>query len=157
MAKIDVSEFVFKIGFKKSDTYSFFGKEYKLVIKLKAYYEKDGITNEQLEAYEYYVENKVRYISINDGRGYAIVEGSEAYEVEFEYHKGEISSLVCSCFCSYNCKHEFATMLQLRESLEFIEKNYAEEYERTGYFATVSKPTLFTFAVDTKETGSFVL
>lgn len=58
MAKIDVSEFVFKIGFKKSDTYSFFGKEYKLVIKLKAYYEKDGITNEQLEAYEYYVENK---------------------------------------------------------------------------------------------------
>lgn len=107
--------------------------------------------------HEYYVENKVRYISINDGRGYAIVEGSEAYEIEFEYHKGEISSLVCSCFCSYNCKHEFAAMLQLRETLEFIEKNYADEYERTGYFAAVSKPTLFTFAVDTKETGSFVL
>ena len=38
-----------------------------------------------------------------------------------------------------------------------IEKNYSEEYERTGYFAAVSKPTMFTFAVDTKETGSFVL
>ena len=58
MAKIDISDFVFNIGFKKTDTYNFRGKEYDLVIKLKAYYEKDGITNEQLEAYEYYIENK---------------------------------------------------------------------------------------------------
>ena len=35
--------------------------------------------------HEYYMENKVRYISIDGTKGYAIVEGSEAYEVEFEY------------------------------------------------------------------------
>ena len=34
--------------------------------------------------HEYYMENKVRYISIDGTKGYAIVEGSEAYEVEFE-------------------------------------------------------------------------
>lgn len=107
--------------------------------------------------HEYYVENKVRYISVNDGKGYAIVEGSEAYEVEFEYHKGEISGLVCSCFCSYNCKHEFAAMLQLRETLDLIEKHYEDEYKRTGYFAAVSKDALFAFAVDNRETGSIVL
>lgn len=107
--------------------------------------------------HEYYTGNRVRYISVDGTHGYAIVEGGKTYEVEFEYSKGNISNLVCSCFCSYNCKHEFAVMLQLRETLELIEKHYAKEYERTGYFAAINKETLFTFAVDKKETGSFIL
>lgn len=107
--------------------------------------------------HNYYIENRVRYISIDDTKGYAIVEGSEAYEVEFVYRNGEISNLTCTCFCSYNCKHEFAAMLQLRETLELIEKHYAGEYERTGYFAAVTKGTLFAFAIDGKETGGFTL
>ncbi len=107
--------------------------------------------------HEYYIENKVRYLCIDGTKGYAIVEGSEAYEVEFEYRDGEISSLICTCFCSYNCKHEFAAMLQLKETLELIGKHYADEYARTGYFAAVNKGTLFDFAIDGKETGSFTL
>lgn len=107
--------------------------------------------------HEYYFENRVRYISIDGTKGYAIVEGSENYEVEFEYRNGKIRGLICSCFCSYNCKHEFATMLQLKEILELIEKNYADEYKRTGYFAAINKCTLFSFAIDGKETGSFTL
>lgn len=106
---------------------------------------------------DYYLENRVRYISLDGSRGYAIVEGSENYEVEFTFRNGEISSLVCSCFCSYNCKHEFAAMLQLKETLELMEKHYADEYARTGYLAAVSKGTLFTFAIDSRETGAFVL
>ncbi len=88
---------------------------------------------------------------------YAIVEGSEPYEVEFEYRNGEISQLVCSCFCSYSCKHEFAAMLQLKETLEMIEKHYAAQYDETGYFAAVNKGTLFAFAIDGKEAGSFTI
>ena len=107
--------------------------------------------------HDYYMENNVVYISLDGSRGYAIVEGSEAYEVEVEYQDGEISHLTCSCFCSYNCKHEFAAMLQLRETLEKIEKNYAADYERTGYFAAMFKGTLFSFAVDGHDTGSFTL
>lgn len=107
--------------------------------------------------HNYYLENRVRYISIDGTKGYAIVEGSESYEVEFEYHNGEVGQLVCSCFCSYNCKHEFAAMLQLKETLEYIEKNYAGEYERTGYFAAINKGTLFAFAIDGKGTSSFTL
>lgn len=107
--------------------------------------------------HDYYMENKVRYISIDGTKGYAIVEGNEAYEVEFEYRNGEISRLVCSCFCGYNCKHEFAAMLQLKETLELIENNYADEYERTGYFAAVNKGTLFAYAVDNKQNGIFTL
>lgn len=105
----------------------------------------------------YFLENKVRYICIDGTKGYAIVDGSEAYEVEFVYRNGEISRLICSCYCSYNCKHEFAAMLQLKETLELIGKHYPDEYERTGYFAAVDKGTLFTFAIDSRETGSFIL
>ena len=107
--------------------------------------------------HDYYMENRVRYISIDGTKGYAIVEGSEPYEVEFEYRNGEISQLVCSCFCSYSCKHEFAAMLQLKETLEMIEKHYAAQYDETGYFAAVNKGTLFAFAIDGKEAGSFTI
>lgn len=105
----------------------------------------------------YYLENRVRYLCLDGARGYAIVEGSRPYEVEFELENGEIRGLVCSCYCSYSCKHDFATMLQLKETLELIEKHYAAEYARTGYFAAICKGTLFTFAIDGKETGSFVM
>lgn len=107
--------------------------------------------------HEYYLENRVRYISLDGTRGYAIVEGSEGYEVEFTYDKGQISHLVCSCYCSYNCKHEMAAMLQLRDMLDLIEKNYAEEYKKSGYFAAICKKTLFAYAVDAKESGTVIL
>ncbi len=107
--------------------------------------------------HDYYMENRVRYICLDGTHGYAIVEGSEGYAVEFEYCEGEISNLICDCFCSYNCKHEFAAMLQLRETLELIEKHYADEYARTSYFAAINKGTLFTYAIDGKETGGFKL
>ena len=106
---------------------------------------------------EYYMENKVKYLCIDGTQGHAIVEGGEVYEVEFQYRNGVVKELVCSCFCSYHCKHEVAAMLQLREMLERIGEHYAAAYERNGYFAAVEKGTLFTFAIDGKETGSFTL
>ena len=48
-------------------------------------------------------------------------------------------------------------MLQLRETLDLITKHYADKFEDTGYFAAVGKGSLFTFAVDGKQTGSFTL
>lgn len=107
--------------------------------------------------YAYYMENRVRYICLDGFRGYAIVEGGGSYEVEFEYRNGEVGNLLCDCPCSYNCKHEFAVMLQLKETLDLIAKHYAVEYDRSGYFAAVNKAALFDFAVDRKETGSFTL
>lgn len=107
--------------------------------------------------HNYYLENKVRYLRVDETRGRAIVEGTRAYEVEFTYRKGEISDLTCSCFCNYHCKHEFAVLLQLRETLDLIEQHYADEYERTGCFTAVDKGTLFSFAVDGKEDICFTL
>lgn len=105
--------------------------------------------------HEYYAENRVEYLSLNGTHGYAIVRGTKPYEVEFELRDGMISELTCSCFCNYNCKHAFAVMLQLRETLELIDKHYADRH--SGYFAAVLKGTLFSVAVDSMETGSFQL
>ena len=105
----------------------------------------------------YYKQNRVRYICLDGSKGYAIVEGTETYEVDFEYCGGMISGLTCSCFCSYNCKHEFAAMLQLKDTLELVEKNYSDEFEHTGCFAAIEKTTLFSFAINGKEKGGFVL
>ena len=45
-------------------------------------------------------------------------------------------------------------------SIHFIitlSKHYEDEYEHTGYFAAINKSTLFTFAINGKDTGSFTL
>lgn len=107
--------------------------------------------------HEYYLENRVSYLCLDGTKGFAIVEGSNSYSVEFQYQNGEISHLICDCPCACTCKHEFAAMLQLRETLELIEKHYSAQYARSNYFATITKGTLFSFAIDGKETGSFTL
>lgn len=101
--------------------------------------------------HDYYLENLVRYICLNGNRGYAIVEGSQAYAVEFRYQDGQICQLLCECPCCYRCKHEFAAMLQLKETLELIKKHYADEYAYSGYFAAITKGALFSFVIDGKE------
>lgn len=103
---------------------------------------------------DYYLKNKVRYLCLDRGHGRAIVEGTKPYEVEFDFQDGKLSNLVCDCFCSYTCKHEVATILQLRETLEYIEEQYVD-YD--DYFAIVNMVTLFMFAVDGKKTGSIIL
>ena len=104
---------------------------------------------------DYYVEDRVVYLCIDAGHGRAIVEGEHAYEVEFAYTDGEIRNLICSCPCGYTCKHEVAAMLQLKDTLEKIEKNYAKLHQ--DYFAAVEKHALFRFVIQFKQTGSFVL
>ncbi len=107
--------------------------------------------------YEYYREGKVRYICLDKNKGYAIVDGTRFYEIEFEYNNGEISNLLCSCLCSGNCKHNFAVMLQLREYLNYIENTLSKEIEYDDYFACVTKSTLFNLILGDKPYGSIIL
>lgn len=105
--------------------------------------------------HDYYIENRVSFVEIDGTCGHAIVEGSENYEIEFDYIDGEISNLKCSCFCSGACKHEFAAMLQLKESLELITENYEDEYN--GYFAIISKNVFMNTVMNKKVSGKISL
>ncbi len=105
--------------------------------------------------YDYYMENRVKYLCVDGEQGYAIVSGGKNYEVEFTYRDGRISGLTCTCPCGYTCKHAFAAMLQLRETLELLRKHYPEQ---TGSsFAAISKDILFRFVLDSMKSGSICL
>lgn len=106
---------------------------------------------------DYYNAGRVKYICLDSSVGYALVEGREIYEIEFEYSSGKISGLVCSCYCGGLCKHEYAAMLALKNALEIADKHFSEQYARTGYFAAVEKNAFFSFAVNSKPFGSFTL
>jgi hypothetical protein len=105
--------------------------------------------------HDYYFENKVVYLELDKNQGRAIVEGSENYEIEFEYNDREISNLKCSCFCSGACKHQFAVMLQLRETLDIIAENYQDEYD--NYFAIISKNVFMNTVMNKKTSGKISL
>lgn len=107
--------------------------------------------------FDYYNRNKVVYISVDGTTGRAIVEGSRFYEVSFDYGNGGIRNITCDCFCSYHCKHEFAVLLQLRETLNKIEECYDDEYETTDYFAAISKSVLLSYVVDGEKSGKMIL
>lgn len=106
---------------------------------------------------DYYHEGKVRYLCLDKNKGYAIVDGTHFYEVEFEYNDGEISNLICSCPCSFSCKHNFATMLQLQHCLKYIEDVLSDEALYNDYFACVTKLTMFNQILSRKTIGSMVL
>ena len=96
---------------------------------------------------DYFESKNVLYMHFSGKRVYALVQGSDVYEVEFNYENGELSSLTCSCYCACNCKHEFAVLLQLRELLKFIEKRYAVEFRRFGAFSVMEESALLSFAL----------
>lgn len=106
----------------------------------------------------YFMDDRVIYLCLDDIYGYALVEGSgKYYNVEFHLQDGQISKLTCDCFCSEHCKHEFAVMLQLREILDTIEKDYAEIYQQSRYFAAVSKTAFLANVMHSKKRGAFLL
>ena len=99
----------------------------------------------------------MRYISLDITHVQAILEGTQPYELECDYIDGEIRNLVCDCFCTYACKHMFAAMLQLKETLPFIEKHYPGRFEVIRYFAAVCTDTLLNTEMAGRETDSIML
>ena len=106
--------------------------------------------------HQYYLENRVEYIEIKQGKGRAIVKGNALYDVEFDFDNGDISGLVCNCYCTGACKHEFATMLQLRETLGIVAENYPS-IDPQEYLAIVNQVTFFENVVDGKKKGGFLI
>lgn len=106
--------------------------------------------------HEYYMENRVVYIELNHGKGRALVTGRQTYDVEFFYKDEDITGLVCNCYCTGTCKHEFATMLQLRDILAIIKSEYPF-VKHNDYLAAVSKARFFEFVIDGNTKGTFTM
>ena len=96
---------------------------------------------------QYYKEQRVVYMCIDDRYGYAIVRGSEHYEVEFEYNNGIIEDISCNCYCDGHCKHEFAVLLELQYMLQIVEREFKNEYNKNRYVATIDKDMVWQMSV----------
>ena len=106
-----------------------------------------NIKSENAErGHEYYMNDRVVYIELDKGKGRALVEGSKVYDVEFFYNDEEISGLVCSCYCTGACKHEFAVMLQLRDILNTVKKEYPF-VKHSDYLSAVSNTRFFEYVI----------
>ena len=58
MNNTSFGELTFNTGWKTKTDISLYGTNYDVVVKVKAYYEKDGVTAEQESAYADFKENK---------------------------------------------------------------------------------------------------
>lgn len=105
---------------------------------------------------QYYKEQRVVYMCIDDRYGYAIVRGSEHYEVEFEYNNGIIEDISCSCYCDGHCKHEFAVLLELQYMLKIVEKEFKNEYIKNGYIAMIDKDVVWQMSVRWTNKGTII-
>lgn len=97
---------------------------------------------------DYYNENKVVYLALENGQVKAIVTGTHPYEVAFTFRDGQICGLKCDCPCGYGCKHEVAALLQFRELLDAVEEKYPGRMTGGVAFAAVFKGSFYSFAVD---------
>ena len=65
-------------------------------------------------AIEYCMEGRVRYLSVQNGKGCAFVEGSKWYRVDFNLEDGLVTDLFCDCPYPGLCKHAVAVAVTLR-------------------------------------------
>ncbi len=105
--------------------------------------------------YDYYMQNRVLYIELHAGHGRAFVEGSEIYEVDFRFEKGNVKNLTCSCFCIDDCKHEFAVMLELSEILKTLSDNKMN-IDSDRYLACVQKRLVYEYVLGGKNVKKVV-
>jgi len=107
--------------------------------------------------FNYYLENRVKYLSIDADKGYAIVQGTEPYELEFNISEGIISNFSCTCYCAYNCKHMYATMLQLRHDMDLVKDEYLEECGDSDYFSAINDDLIINRIIKNHNKGKIVV
>ena len=59
---------------------------------------------------------EVLYLSVEDGKGHAIVGTNELHEVEFDYKNGMIANITCDCWACGICKHGVAAVFALKST-----------------------------------------
>jgi hypothetical protein len=138
-------------------------EEEEIIISTEEYGERfsldelDKMKIDHLKAergHDYYMNDMVVYIEVKDCIGRAIVLGSKPYEVSFKIVGREVSELVCDCYCVGNCKHSFAVMLQLKDTLKISAENYGDEID-FDYLSIMSKSIFFDNVLSNKTFGRF--
>ncbi len=102
---------------------------------------------------------EVLYLSVDGGKGHAIVGTDELHEIEFDFENGMIANITCDCWACGICEHGVAAVFALKSALEITEKHFAEKFEKSGYFAVMPKSIFMNVIalIDDDGVGSFVI
>ena len=94
--------------------------EEEMQLDLEEFEKADAFQNElvKIRGKQLYLDNAVKFISLQNGEGKAFVCGGDWYEVDFRYNGEKITYLACDCPCFEDCKHEVALLHKLREILK---------------------------------------
>lgn len=107
---------------------------------------------------EFFRKNKVKYISLENGSGYAIVLDDQPYEVRFRMNKnGTGRALTCTCREVGVCVHGQAAVFELWELMDTIMEKYRNEYFRFNRFYAVSKDFILPLLMNAKKSGSITI
>ena len=107
---------------------------------------------------EFYRKNKVKYLSLENGNGYAIVMDDHPYEVRFRMDKsGTGRALTCSCREVGVCVHSQAAVLELWDLMDTIMEKYRYEYLRFNRFYAISKDFIMPLLMNAKRSGSITI
>lgn len=148
---------MFKIGFVAKENEN--GELQEQMLQVTESNAEETIVPRKLVVEVHFPSRNANYSYYNDRfnlkKGdYVFVEGNHIYEVEFYYENGVIGQMTCGCYRISKCKHVFAAMLQLKETLEHISKRYDEEYDRSGDFAAAHNYTFYGMVLEGKEKGT---
>lgn len=58
-------------------------------------------------------DGEVKFITVKNGKGYAIIKRNKPHLVEFEYKKGVVSNLLCDCIKPGLCDHSLAVCVAM--------------------------------------------
>lgn len=103
--------------------------------------------------HEYFSHNRVLCIEKIGVHCRALVDGTQPYTVEWDLKNGMVSNLVCDCYCPGRCKHQFAALLQLQESLDAADRM---GWSTEDYLMVVSKSLVYEMAVMGRQSGEIL-
>ena len=102
---------------------------------------------------DYFEDDRVAYIEIEDDELRAIVQGSKNYEVTCKILDGKVTELLCNCPYPGTCKHEYATLLFLKEVKKVMDEEYGDDFD-FDYLAMMPKSTFLEHTVWNQKKGS---
>lgn len=86
----------------------------------------DDYKDDELDdAADIFNERDVKFVTVKNGKGYAIVKRNKPHLVEFEYKNGVISNLLCDCIKPGLCAHSFAVCF----AMDIMTKNGIDRAE----------------------------
>ena len=103
---------------------------------------------------DYFEEDRIVFLEIRDDTLRAIAQGSKPYEITGKFRDGKFSELLCTCPFPGTCKHEYATLLFLRETKKAMDEEYGDDFD-FDYLAMMPKSVFYEYLVESKKRGAF--